>query len=787
MGEKGCAPEIAVIAFDRWAAGLPETTHIQLAYPMTVRPDAYVQGRPSERDASDSFDMRQLHPDFVHVRWDTGANITVLVFAEVGAAGGGGARLRMDAYRQLSSGEATVAVVAEASIVLEIGPNQAPLYCHLPRLNESTRERSGLHLRLWGVLFDSPPPLVSEGTRKAATAATSMATLAAAGPIAADLQVLAALGSSACSPGGGKATGGNAKATEDNTRSLSVVALDGTCEGVVRGNLLALGAVTLVHMAAVAAVVGVFRMRGAKNYTFMQAASMLRLPSFEFTLGASLHVGFVVCGVQLTAQGDSGAEYVLGGVALLASMVVLPVVPGLLAWLVLSRRRHAIRFVSWVVRCPPSFGQPHVPPPPTKPIHSVQQMAQRLFLPTSQMDRNFHPIAIAFTSLVARNRLRPAVWSSLPYVPPLFLLPVLLAPAGLCTVPMVVAAVLYVAAAVVLLVFRPASILFQNVIGAASLLINGALVGATAALLVNPRSQLARTVAGGVGNLQLATSVVRLVHAGVVSGLLPLLMNINVLPKPVLDETECAPTPAPAELLLDDKEMDAVEDDLDLKLDEDTTAPQGSREEAEPNVAGEVLPPPMWEVRARFAPQWPPKEPIDGAADAAGGLLGVLFLDDVGPLAQYDEEFEQRAPSEHSDTVSVEAEEISAPTPPHRPQHHRSMPTPQALTSMPQVERTQAILYPFVGRMDDLGTSTDEDDDAYLEQAVDRHIMASVAQARAEGRDETAASREDVKQKVLRQRLDEARQSAWLEEVCGHPTVSTQHYKQDNDPDTQPQ
>ena len=586
------------VPFDEWhvnGAAVGFAVRVRLPT-IRIRPEAVNLDPHTHNGTSE----RKVKPEYVSVGVSSG-NVTADVFAETV---NGSVVLRVSMRRVLGGDEATVGVTSRVGLLLSptvygvlscILPF-APTYLDLP-----DSSAAGLLLLIGPtVLFEPPPPLSDEGTRKAAGTVSSVATVAsvAAGPMAADVQALAALGSLRCSPGGGDATGDNGNAMADNVRSLSLVAFDSTCHGALIGDFVFLGGFTAIHFAAVLAVLMM------KKRSMWGAMAMVRFPSLTFVMAASLQTGLIVCGYQVIDTGLGAVGFVAG--------VALPVIPVVVLLTVVSRRRYRIQFPALRPRRPFGYG---VDEPRAVPCGGCEGRLVDVMLPTTSLDGQFHPIGVAFSTFVGRNRLPHAVWGCLPYLTPLALLPAVVAPISACVPLIVVSALAYFALAAVMFVVRPQSILLSNISGGAALVVNGMLTAGSAALIYDPSSTLARSVISAFGSVQTVASGIRLGHGLVASGVLPVMMTLRMLQRPY----NVSPLPP-----CDPDEF-----------------PQPSTAEVDP----------VWTV---YAPCAPTSSEEDSQRTVAEGLLqDVLFaVDSAGPTVQVAEAFAPPSDSTPSETAA---------------------------------------------------------------------------------------------------------------------------------------
>eukprot|EP00658_Telonema_sp_P-2_P029928 TRINITY_DN22693_c0_g1_i1.p1 TRINITY_DN22693_c0_g1~~TRINITY_DN22693_c0_g1_i1.p1 ORF type:complete len:237 (-),score=28.37 TRINITY_DN22693_c0_g1_i1:49-759(-) len=139
----------------------------------------------------------------------------------------------------------------------------------------------------------------------------------------------------------------------------------------------------------------------------------------------------------------------------------------------------------------------------------LRRVLMDVFLPTSSIDSDYHPLSTAFSTLVSRNRLPHAIWASLPFLTPLAMLPALIAPTGMCVELMGFAGALHIVLATIVMLFRPNNIFFTNIAGAVALILNGVLIWCAAAIARDPSMIVPRDVMGVVGALQMTLTGVR--------------------------------------------------------------------------------------------------------------------------------------------------------------------------------------------------------------------------------------------------------------------------------------
>eukprot|EP00658_Telonema_sp_P-2_P024190 TRINITY_DN19712_c0_g1_i5.p1 TRINITY_DN19712_c0_g1~~TRINITY_DN19712_c0_g1_i5.p1 ORF type:complete len:399 (+),score=74.00 TRINITY_DN19712_c0_g1_i5:300-1496(+) len=322
----------------------------------------------------------------------------------------------------------------------------------------------------------------------------------------------------ACTPGDGSSDA-------VNVRALVPVALSETCVGAIQGALLAI-LVALVVSGGVVAVV-----KQVKRLSWTGAAALTQFPSITLIVCAQLQMGLVVCGgkVMLAGQDDVG----LGAFGLVLGVGMFPAYP-LLARLLVSRRCYRLALTEAA--------------PGTH--HTLARRVLTWTLPQYSLDSTI-TISRSFAHVVGRCRRPSPLWAGIATFQPIAMMFCVFAQSGYCAWMFSLTGLVFIAAGMGTIAFRPHRIPLVNVISCVSLCLTGVVVGLSARLATTPLDANASSAVGALSMVQTAVTCVRVGHLLYAFTTVRLrgskwLKRVspdgesNTNPKPVFDITCCA-------------------------------------------------------------------------------------------------------------------------------------------------------------------------------------------------------------------------------------------------------
>ena len=329
------------------------------------------------------------------------------------------------------------------------------------------------------VHFAAPPAVLGAGEKAAVAVVSSLSGAAAA----TDLQAVAVLALSACSPGG------EGDDNESSVRALVPIALSNTCEGAVGGALVGIGGAAVLCCAVVGFLMTAKR---ASFPTLLSACSRIRCPSIVLVIWAMMQTGLLTCGVELLQGGESISA---GSGALGAVGVVLGVAPPFVYW--------------WVARGVASRRCYRLAPTGVLPGGGVGRALCRVLFFRYELDMDVYPMSKCFATVVNKTRRPHWIWAGLPVLLPVVLLLVMLAEGSGCSPLLTAAGAIHLVVGLVNLWFLPHRQLSSNVLQSLGVLTNGVLLIASGALSRTPDSDGLMSLCRGLSMLQAAISAVR--------------------------------------------------------------------------------------------------------------------------------------------------------------------------------------------------------------------------------------------------------------------------------------
>eukprot|EP00742_Colponemidia_sp_Colp-10_P013443 GILJ01015183.1.p1 GENE.GILJ01015183.1~~GILJ01015183.1.p1 ORF type:complete len:1320 (-),score=112.96 GILJ01015183.1:479-4438(-) len=324
----------------------------------------------------------------------------------------------------------------------------------------------------------SQPVLVQAVPEAVTVAMTSVAVAVGGASAAVDAQALALIGLVDCG------AEGDAGKSRKGYRSLSPVAIRDSCEGVLIGNIIALGSVAAIQ------IVAVLLLYSLRKMAIPAAMALARAPSILVTVSTLLLTSLSVCGPSLIRDGQATP----GGLSIVIAVIIPSSFP-LLSALFASRRLEHVEY-DWSRRW--------------KTFASY-------VLPMTQLDPSY-PSVNAFGSIIGSNRLLGSQWSMVSLLSFFAGLPLSFAYQGNCIPLFGLSASLFYVSAFGVALTRPRRVLASDVLHVVVLLLNGSLMGISAGLLKSPGTNVLEVATTGIGYALTGTTGIRIVLMALAMG-----------------------------------------------------------------------------------------------------------------------------------------------------------------------------------------------------------------------------------------------------------------------------
>lgn len=317
------------------------------------------------------------------------------------------------------------------------------------------------------------------------TASITVAASAVGGAAAAvDAQTVAVIGLVACARHGGEG--------DTDRRALSVVGLDGTCEGVLAGSSIAVVVVGFGSVVAVSvAHIALTRRRHAKVGSLANACALARAPHVWLVVCLYLANGFAVCGMELVrAEGRASAIRVAGALAFafpVALVLSFPLITALLG----TRRLQRVHY-RW------------------EPL--LARRAGEFVFQSWALDPALDPQRL-FGCVFGTARRLGSGWALVPQVSFLAALPMVVASGSACVPLFAISAVAYFGGSLLVVVARPRRVAASDALHALTLLVNGAVVTIATLMVSDPTVHRSSAALEWLGVAVTVLTVVRTVHS----------------------------------------------------------------------------------------------------------------------------------------------------------------------------------------------------------------------------------------------------------------------------------